>query len=232
MAFFHFFKKKKASASAANTPPVTTQPVSEKEDAIDGTIKGTIKMAHEQMMKGAIKREDAIKMVFEKIVSEQPPSEPFASGSIFDITRLAHDEFVQLVQSNDAGLLHDFFANAYLSFCHNPQIVGFTPTMVKLQKDDTDVCQWNTSILTLSTGEAVALCYMPIQHDTLAARIVGIVIGKDGDRYYYCMLQKDEDAVSNVMRNKAILGIATIGTVSGRGFELMGRFLDCIEQDS
>lgn len=211
MAFFRFFKKKKASDSAASTPPA-----SEKEDAIDGTIK----------------REDAIKMVFEKIMSEKPPSEHFASGSIFDITRLAHDELVQLVQSNDPGLLHDFFANAYLLFCHNPQIVGFTPTMVDLQKDDTDVCQWNTSILTLSTGEAVALCYMPIQHDTLAARIVGIVIGKDGDRYYYCMLQKDEDAVSNVMRNKASLGIAMIGTVSGRGFELMGRFLDCIEQDA
>ena len=72
---------------------------------------------------------------------------------------------------------------------------------------------------------------MPIQHNTVEARIVGIIFSDKGDGYYYCMLNKGEDNVSGVIRNKAMLGIGRVGAISGLGFELMNSFLNCMKQD-
>ena len=97
---------------------------------------------------------------------------------------------------------------------------------VNADKNDTDPRGWNTDIFDLQSGDVVALCYMPIIDQTFDARIIGVVLGQKGDGYYYCNLNKDNRIGSDVMRNKAILGIEKAGEVNGRGFELMKAFLN------
>ena len=45
------------------------------------------------------------------------------------------------------------------------------------------------------------------------------------------MLNKDTDAESDGFRNKAWYSIERVGSVKGRGFELMNDFLACIKKD-
>lgn len=175
------------------------------------------------------KKEDILKLILEQM-GQKTPSEHFASGAIFDITRNMHSNFEQIVRSNNPSALHEFFSGAYMMFCNNPQIVGFTPAIVDINKNDTDPRSWNADVFTFSTGEAITLCYMPIQHDTLAARIIGIAIDDDGDRYYYCMLNKDMNVLSDVIQNKAMLGVEKIGEIKGQGSDLMKSFLNCIKK--
>lgn len=162
---------------------------------------------------------------------EKSPSELFASGAVFDITRQNHDEFADVVNSLDAHSLLEFFTKAYITFCNQPQIVGFSSAMVDVEKNDTDYRMWNTDIVDLSSGGKIALCYMPIDCETHTARIIGIVLDENGDEYYYCMLDKDENAFSDVVQNKAMLGIQKIGEIKGRGFELMNNFIECIDNN-
>lgn len=164
-----------------------------------------------------------------KQISQQSPSYLFASGAVFDIVRLSRDTFEQVVQSGDALALLQFFAAAYSLFCENPEVVGFPPSMVDVSNDDTDPAYWNADIMPLSNGDTAALCYMSVQDDSVEARIFGIALSDAGDRYYYCMLDKDEDAPSDVMQNKALEGIEKVGEVRGRGFELMNAFVACME---
>ena len=77
----------------------------------------------------------------------------------------------------------------------------------------------------------MALLFMPIQNKDISARIVGIVFSENSDGYYYCMLNSDKNASSDVYRNKPMQGVHIIGNVNGVGFELMHRFLDCIVND-
>ncbi len=70
-----------------------------------------------------------------------------------------------------------------------------------------------------------------INSEAFSARIIGVVLGNNGDQYYYCMLNKDENIPSEVRQNKAMLGIESIGSVSGRGFELMNSFVECIKRN-
>lgn len=175
-------------------------------------------------------KEDIIKMILEQ-QSQRSPSEQFASGAVFDISRQQREAFWQMVRSNDVKSLWRLFANAYDLFLGNPGIVGFSPNMVNPDHNDTDPRTWNVDIFNLSNRDYVAMCFMPIQHETFAARIVGILFSDTGDGYYYCMLNKDESISSDVLRNKAIYGVEKIGEVKGLGFELMNDFLDCIKKD-
>ena len=168
-------------------------------------------------------------MKFFEEIAQQSPSELFASGAVFDIVRQNRDVFEQIVRSNDALSLQQFFMEAYVLFCTSPEAVGFPSEMVDINNNDTDPRFWNADTFNLENGEAAALCYLSIQSDSLEARIVGIVLSDQGDRYYYCMLSKDEDVFSDVMQNKALDGIAKVGEVKGRGFELMYDFLGCME---
>ena len=172
-------------------------------------------------------KEDIMKMILQNM-GQKAPSEHFASGAVFDITRQNHNLFEQIVNSSNAGALMDFFVNAYVTFINQPQIVGFTQSIVDKNRNDTNPGMWNTDIMTLSSGEKIALCFMPVNSDVYEARIIGIVLGNGGDRYYYCMLSKDENILSDVIQNKAMLGIEKIGSVKGRGFELMNNFIECI----
>lgn len=182
-------------------------------------------------MQNAGSKEEFFRMVLEQMC-QKTPSEHFASGAIFDIVRKDHSSFEQLVRSKNPVALQNFFVNAYLLFCKNPEIVGLTPAMVDIKKNDTDPLTWNADIITSSSGEAIALCYMPIQHQTLEARIIGIVIGSECDRYYYCMLNKDINMLSDVMQNKVMLGVEKVGEIKGRGFDLMNSFVVCMNKNS
>ena len=176
-------------------------------------------------------KEDIMKQLLQNMM-QKTPSEHFASGAVFDITRQNHDRFAQIVNSNDAIFLNNFFANAYVAFCDQPQIVGFTSSMVDVRQNDTNPGTWNADIVNISSGEKVALCFMPINNAKYSARIIGIVLGNSGDRYYYCMLNKDDNMFSDVIQNKAMFGIEKIGSVKGSGFELMNSFVECIKNNS
>ena len=175
-------------------------------------------------------KEDIMRTILQNM-SKKTPSEHFASGAVFDITRQNHNLFEKVVNSSNAGALGDFFINAYVAFINQPQIVGFSRSMIDNNLNDTNPRMWNADIMMLSSGEKIALCFMPIISDVYAARIIGIVLGNAGDRYYYCMLRKDENTLSDVIQNKAMLGIEKIGSVKGRGFELMKNFIECINNN-
>ena len=175
--------------------------------------------------------DDAMKRLFE-MLSNRSPSEQFASGAVFDIVRQNHSRFEEIVRSENALQLHNFLVGAYVTFCDHPQIVGFAPTMVKKENNDTDPRLWNADLFHFENGDVAALCYMPIESDAYSARIAGIIIGSKGDGYYYCMLEKDKDACSKVIRNMARPGaFPTVGTVKGTGLELMHGFLECTKAD-
>lgn len=174
-------------------------------------------------------KKDNIYRTLMQSISQKTPSEHFASGSIFDIIRKSHSQFSQIVNTFDIASLKDFFVSAYVTFINHPQIVGFAPSMVDKNKNDTDPRTWNVDIMKLSSGERAALCFMPVNNDVYEARIVGIVLGNEVDKYYYCMLNKDENMQSDVIQNKALFGIEKIGSVKGRGFELINSFIKCIE---
>lgn len=173
-------------------------------------------------------KEDILKEFFEQM-RQKTPSDHFASGAVFDIVRQNHEAFERIVRDKNALDLRTFFAKAYMLFCDQPQIVGFTPAMVDRNKNDTDPRMWNADIFHFDSGESIAPCFIPVQHDTLLARIVGIVLSDNGDRYYYCMLNKDTNAFSDVIQNKARLGIEKVGEIRGIGFELMNSFVDVIK---
>ena len=179
---------------------------------------------------GMNSKEDILKSFFEQMV-QRSPSESFASGAVFDIARQQRGILEQIIRSNDASGLHKWFVNAYTLFCTNPQIVNFSPNMVNLNNNDVDVRQFNADTFNLPNGDMVALCFMPIQNYTFEARIIGIILSNKGDGYYYCMLSKDENAFSEVVRNKSINGIEKVGEINGRGFVLMNNFMNCIQKD-
>lgn len=174
-------------------------------------------------------RENLFKMIIEQ-ETRKSPSEHFASGAVFDISRQNRNTFKQALSANDLSIL-ELFVNSYMLFLNNPKIVGFTPVMVNRENNDTKSETWNADVFKLQSGDFAALLFMPIQHETLTARIVGIIFGEQGDGYYYCMLNKDGDVFSDVMRNKGMLGIETVGEIKGVGFEMMNSFLNCITND-
>lgn len=178
---------------------------------------------------GTESKEDIYNALFQSI-ADQAPSERYATGIVFDLTRLYHEEFEAAVRSSDAITLWKFFAGAYMLFCEHPDVTGL-PIPVNMEKEDTDYRQWNTDIFPLESGDFAALCYMPITNNELEARMIGIILSKSGDGYYYCMLKKDENEASTVYRNRAMHGITVAGEVKGRGFELMHAFLNCIQED-
>lgn len=181
------------------------------------------------LSENTIGKDDIYNEVFQ-IVGEQAPSERYATGVVFDLSRLYHDEFEKAVRSSNALSLWQFFAGAYNLFCEHPEISGL-PIPVNMENEDTDYRQWNADIFPLESGDYAALCYMPISNDELDARIIGIILSEGGDGYYYCMLKKDENETSTVFRNRPMQGITVAGEVKGRGFDLMQAFLNCIQED-
>lgn len=175
-------------------------------------------------------KEEIFRMILER-QTQSSPSDQFASGAVFDISRQQREAYEQAVCTNDALSLLKLFTNAYFLFLCNPEVVGFTPDMVNKNQNDTDPNTWNTDIFSLNEEDRAALLFMPAQSNVLRARIIGIIFSRKGDGYYYCMLNKDEKTPSDVIRNKAIYGLDKIGEVKGLGLELMNSFLNCIKAD-
>ena len=161
-------------------------------------------------------------------MAEQSPSRHFVAGTVFDIVRQNHDLFAAAVANKDMRFLQMFFVKAYTEYLDNPSAFGAIPNTVNKDKNDTNPMRWNMDVVPSVNGAVAFLCFMPIQNDTHTARIFGIILGGRGDGYYYCMLNKNENQPSEVIRNKAMAGIETIGSVNGLGFELMNSFLSCI----
>ncbi|MGN0747349.1 MAG: hypothetical protein ACI4ML_11785 [Aristaeellaceae bacterium] len=166
-----------------------------------------------------------------KQMALRTPSDLFVSGAVFDFTRLQHDVFEKIVRSGNGPMLERFFMDAYILFWHNPSIVGMPKNFVIEGENDTNLKSWNFDIFPFQNGDVAVLCFIPIQNNSLEARIIGIILSEFGDGYYYCMLNKDKSAASTVIRNKAMHGISHVGEVKGRGFELMKSFLSCIKND-
>jgi hypothetical protein len=178
----------------------------------------------------AFSKEDIFKMILEQ-QAKRSPSDHFASGAVFDLSRQNREEFLNVLQSNNAMALQQLWRQTYSLFLEHPECVGFNSQMINKNMDDTNSTAWNADIFTLPNGDKVALLFMPIQNDILVARVVGIIFSSKGDGYYYCMLNKDENVPATVNRNKAMFGIEEIGEVKGVGFELMHNFLECISKD-
>jgi hypothetical protein len=208
MGFFDLFKKK------SQTPE---SPAAENQSTADTSVPSS--------------KDGVYEWLFEQM-SQRSPSQHFAQGSVFDMVRNVHSIFETIVRKKDVSLVHIFFTNAYLAFCEHPENAGFfNPNALNVDRNDTNPQTWNTDIIGLKGDDVVALCFMPVQDQTIEARIIGIVIGEKGDGYYYCNLKKDKSASSDVMRNKAQFGIKKAGEVQGRGFELMEAFTDCISNN-
>ena len=214
MSFWDIFKKKK------------------KPEPLDDAKSWDIFDKKEQLppLKDAKSKEEIYQMLFD-FQRKRAPSEKFADGAMFDISRLSRDSFKKIVYANDALRVLLFFQNAYALFCDHPEVVNLPKDIINVSLNDTDYRKWNADTFTFENGDAAALCFMPIQNDELDARIIGIILSDRGDGYYYCMLNKGEETPSNVRRNRGAFGISEVGQVSGRGFDLMNSFLDCIRKD-
>lgn len=175
-------------------------------------------------------KEEIFKMILEQ-QAQRSPSEQFASGAVFDILRKEREIFEHVARANNALTLQKLFADAYSLFLNNPEVVGFSHNMVNKNNNDTDTWTWNADIFSLNEEDHAILLFMPVQDTAFTARIVGIILSRKGDGYYYCMLNKDEKIPSDVNRNKAMSGIEKIGEVKGLGFELMNSFLNCMKDN-
>ena len=178
----------------------------------------------------SVSKEDIFRMILEQ-QAQRTPSERFASGAVFDISKQSRELFLNVLRSNDAMALKQLFIKTYMLFMEHPEWIGLSPQMVNQNAVDTNPAEWNSDIFKLSDETYAALLYMPVCNNNVSARIVGIIFGDKGDGYYYCMLDKDESTPSTVCRNRAMLGINNIGEVKGRGFELMNSFLNIIRND-
>lgn len=207
MALSDFWKKRKQSSGSPTeaTPPPASGKVSPASDRYE---------------------------IIRKLMSQRSPSDQFASGAVFDFVRQNQALFNNIVRSKDMLKLQEFFVNSFMTFYFHPEAVGLNAQLVNQDNLDTDPRRWNMDAYRLSNGGAVALCFMPINSDTLDARVVGIIIdSKPLDGYYYCMLNKGADTYSDVYRNMAWDGVRPAGRVKGRGFGLMNDFLKCIVGD-
>lgn len=175
-------------------------------------------------------KDEIYQMIFQGMAQESP-SRHFVAGTVFDFARQNRSAIEYALKSGDLLRVQMLFINGYLKYLNDPRSMGGIPGIVDKEKNDTDPRGWNLSVKTLRNGDQAILLYMPIENARLSARIVGIVFGGRGDGYYYCMLNKDENMQSEVVRNKAMAGIETVGAVKGRGFELMESFVDCIRRD-
>lgn len=169
--------------------------------------------------------------LFEKLLSQRSPSDLFASGTVFDISKFVRPDYLEALRSNNVMDLKQIFVKSFMLLMQHPEQVGLMPQMVNRNAIDTNPAEWNADILDLSNGAYAALLFMPVRNSNISARIVGIIFSDRGDGYYYCMLNNNAEMASTVYRNNAMMGIKKVGEVKGLGFELMNNFIDCIKSD-
>ena len=167
-------------------------------------------------------------------LSEYPPSYYYAGGAVFDFVRIVHDEYEEVVRSSDLQKLQTlsiFYYNSYNLLLDEPEMVCSLPGLIDPEKNDTDATQWNVDVIPMDGDDMASLCFMPVDSDLYEARVFGIVLGSKGDGYYFSMINKDENAASEVYRNKGYEGVEKIGEATGRGFDLMDSFMAVVNDD-
>ena len=162
-------------------------------------------------------------------LGRRPASEVYASRAVFDLSHLYRDHFIKALQAPDDRKLFDLFRATYSLFMDQPEVVGLKQEMINRKNEDTDPTKWQVSRAATENGDPVTLCRMPIQNKTLSDRLTGIVFRDSGDEYYFCMLNKDEQIPSEVMRNTGSLPMEKAGTIQGTDAEAINRFLECIK---
>ena len=169
-----------------------------------------------------------------EVNKKKAPSDIFASGAVFDLSRLVRMKFEEAFRENSLNSIHSLyllFVNSYFLFLEHPEVVKLPPYVIIRENEDTFPGDWEANHFQLDHGDHAALLFMPIQNETYEARIVGIIFSDKGDGYYYCRLYKDQARLSDVIRNMGLQGIHKVGEVNGRGFDLMHSFLDCIKRN-
>ena len=153
---------------------------------------------------------------------------------MFDFVRIVHDEYEEVVRSSDLQKLQTlsiFYYNSYNLLLDEPEMVCSLPGLIDPEKNDTDATQWNVDVIPMDGDDMASLCFMPVDSDLYEARVFGIVLGSKGDGYYFSMINKDENAASEVYRNKGYEGVEKIGEATGRGFDLMDSFMAVVNDD-
>ena len=163
------------------------------------------------------------------VLGKPTASEAFASGALFELSGQYRDHFLKALQASDNQKLFDLFRATFTLFIDQPETAGLTEAMFNKKSEDTDPMKWNVSCSAAADGGSIALCRMPVKSKTLSARLVGIVFSDSGDRYYYCMLNKDAGTPSEIMRRTGKQPPEKAGEITGAEADSMDAFLACVK---
>ena len=165
------------------------------------------------------------------VLGKPPASKVYASGAVFELSRGYRDHFMKALQAGDTGKLSELFRATYALFMDQPETVGLTAAMFNKKSEDTDPKKWEVSCDSLPDGSRIALCRMPVRDAALSERLIGIVFSDAGDRYYSCMLNRDKNKPSEVVRNMGKIPHEKAGVIDGNDPEPLKAFLDRIRED-
>ena len=165
------------------------------------------------------------------VLGKPPASKVYASGAVFELSHRYRDHFLKALRAEDTGKLSELFRATYALFMDQPETVGLSAAMFNRKSEDTDPKKWEVSCASLPDGSRIALCRMPVRDAQLTARLAGIVFSDAGDRYYSCMLNRDRNKPSEVVRNMGKIPHEKAGVIRGNETEPLKAFLECIRED-
>ena len=204
-------------------------PLDGKTTPHESTVEDVVQDLVQRKQKGIMPRNPSEALM--DVLGKPPASEVYASGAVFELARQYRDHFLHAVKAADDRKLFDLFRETYSLMIDQPEIVGLTSEMFNKKNQDTDPLKWKASCASTPDGDAIALCCMPVQSKALSARFIGIVFSDAGDRYYSCMLSRDEARPSGIMRSAEDLPPEEAGTISGSESKAAASFLRCIKGD-
>ena len=165
------------------------------------------------------------------VLGKPPASKVYASGVAFELSRQYRDHFLKALQASDAGKVSELFRATYALFIDQPETVGLNAAMFNKKSEDTDPKKWEASCSSMPDGSPIALCCMPVRDAALKTRLVGIVFSDSGDRFYSCMLNRDPNKPSEIVRNMGKIPHEKAGIINGNDPDPMNCFLNCIRED-
>ena len=193
----------------------------------EATVDDVYRDLMQRKQKGEMPRNPAEALM--DVLGKPPASEVFASGAVFELSRQYRDHFLKALQSSDDRKLFELFRATFTLFMDQPESAGIQETAFNKKNEDTDPLTWIVSSSSAPDG-AVALCRMPVKSKTLSERLAGIVFRDAGDRYYYCMLNKDRNMPSEILRYEGSVPPVQAGVISGDDPEAADTFLRCVRE--
>ena len=163
----------------------------------------------------------------------RPAAEVFATGALFDASRILRESFIKMLITRDISELNCIVRNIFMFLIEKPEAIGVAPILVDRDIIDTEIAMWQVSFFKLETGDFALLVFMPCRTTDLLARASGIIFSMSGnyDGYYYAVINENGNPPAVVIRNMAEQGLRVVGEVPGLGFQLMNGFLDCMKRD-